>query len=181
MNTAEIIGDVDNADLGTAERESEVEKPDLSSPDFTQAEIAPPDLDAADVVGEVQQRDRNAVERFRSGKGIQADARESPGIGADAEIEARDGIVTGTEEVEAEAENRSSARDELEVESGRRGPACSDLQRRKRGGGSGGGAERQEKREEDGKELFHGSSVGGRDVEGRRKGAEWAEGFTGGQ
>ena len=163
MEAVEGVGVVDKADLEASDggrrgkvpravKEADLDAMELfgigAKADLEPAGIAGNgnggDLDAIEKDNHVEECDGDAVASMRKGDGVQPEAGEGGGvIGEESEVEARDGVVEGFGEVEAEADDGGVFGDELPV-----GRTEADLERRKRGGGSGGGAKRQEKREE---------------------------------
>ena len=77
---------------------------------------------------------------MRKGEGVQTEAGEGGGvIGEESEVEACDGIVAGSGEVEAEADDGGFGGDELAFVA-----ENADLEGREGGGGSGEGEKRQD-------------------------------------
>ena len=173
LEAAEGVGVVDKADLKAADGgrtgncARAVEESDLDAAEFfgigAKADLKAAgiagngnggDLDAIENEGHVEESDGDAVAVMRTGDGVQTEAGEGAGVvGEESEVEARDGIVAGSGEVEAESDDGGVFGDKLPV-----GGAEADLEGGEGDGGRGEGEERKDKGME---EFFHGSRVSG--------------------
>ena len=160
LNAAKLLGKGENAELDAADGAAvgEGDESRLNAADVPRKGDGG-QLDAVYGCRHVKQPGGNSVEGLvREGDPDQAHARKSFGDGTNAEVNARDGIVAGSKKVEAEANDGGFVGDELELESLGRGPACSDLQRRKAAEAGAGAAQsaavkREKRKEKNGREA----------------------------